>query len=169
MVDKLLQTPLPILPCAHEVPPSIVASYPYLAPKHPEAASTFNEISSLVITALKDKAVFRGNYSENSYIQLWDTLIWDTLNFFGTQLPSLDLECNRNTVDKYGTGTTASKTRPDFLCWVKGALILRGEEKASASIGAYNELTSKFGQWNALFYGQLPFVFGYATRGCRIQ
>ena len=90
-------------------------------------------------------------------------MIWDTLNFFGTQLPSLDLECNRNTVDKYGTAATTSKTRPDFLCWVKGALILRGEEKAS--IGAYNELTSKFGQWNALFFGQLPFVFGYATRG----
>jgi len=109
MIDKLLQTPLPILPCAHEVPPSIVASHPYLAPKHPEVASTFSEIPSLVIAVLKDRSVFRGNYSENSYIQLWDTLIWDTLSFFGTQLPSLDLECNRIMVDIYGTAATHQK------------------------------------------------------------
>ena len=36
----------------------------------------------------------------------------------------------RNSTDIYRSGTTAAKKRPDFLCWMRGALVLRGEEKS---------------------------------------
>ena len=31
------------------------------------------------------------------------------------------------------------------------------------------ELSSKFGKWSPVFYGQLPFIFAYATSGIKIQ
>jgi len=116
-----------------------------------------------------EKPVFAGAFTEDSYHQVWDSIIWATLAFFAEQLPSLDLECNRNSTDKYNSATTIAGTRPDFLCWVRGALAFRGEEKAAFISEAHKDLKIKFGQWNAVFYGQLPFVFAYVTGGCRIQ
>ena len=58
------------------------------------------------------------------------------------------LDFLRNSTDKYRSGSTADKTRPDFLCWMQGALVLRGEEKSATENleDAYMELSSKFGK-----------------------
>jgi len=70
----------------------------------------------------------------------------------------------------HASGTITGQTRPDFLCWLDQALVFRDEEKSSPEMlsTARNELKAKFGEWSSLFYGQLPFVFAYATRGYMI-
>ena len=81
------------------------------------------------------------------------------------------LEFQRNSVDVHQSGTTVMQSRPDFLCWMDQALVIRGEEQRNATMlpDALNELHMKFGQWSSLFYGQLPFVFAYASGGLKIQ
>ena len=66
----------------------------------------------------------------------------------------------RNRVDLYKSGTVQAQLRPDFLCYLKGVLVLRGEEKKSPEElrEARGELLSKFGDWSTAFYGELPFV-----------
>ena len=73
----------------------------------------------------------------------------------------------RNTTDQYSTTSQMKGTRPDALFWLNGALVLKGEEKAAAKelITAEYELFQKLGEWSTIFYGDLPFTFGYATGG----
>ena len=97
----------------------------------------------------------------------WDAIILRTLSLLGRS----QLKFSRNSTDFYDTGTTHRNSRPDLLCWMKQTLILRGEEKADADglIKAQLELMNKFGVWNTLHYGQLPFVLAYATGGRDIK
>ncbi|KAF8431132.1 hypothetical protein BGX38DRAFT_1229726 [Terfezia claveryi] len=103
-------------------------------------------MNSLIGMALLDRPVYHGQFTEDSYHCVWDDLIMQTL--FMTYRTKLDFL--RNSTDKYHSGTTADKTRPDFLY-------------------AYMELSSQFGKWSPAFYGQLPFIFAYATSGTKIQ
>ena len=64
--------------------------------------------------------------------------------------------------------------RPDFLCWVDGALVFKGEEKAlSAQLGdAIHELTTKISTvWAAgLVLGKRPpCMLAYAAAGTILQ
>lgn len=63
-------------------------------------------------------------------------------------------------VDRYRSGTVKELAQPVFLCFIHGALVLRGVEKQQAT---------KFGDWDATFHGELPFVFGYATGRTKIK
>ena len=49
--------------------------------------------------------------------------------------------------------------------------MFRGEEKCDLKhLGdARSELSSKFGTWSPLFYGQFPYVFTYAIGGFFIK
>jgi len=51
--------------------------------------------------------------------------------------------------------------------------VIRGEEKGDSSgdslYGAADELTSKMEAWNPLFFGELPYVFGYALAGTKFR
>ena len=55
----------------------------------------------------------------------WDAIILHTLSLLGRSR----LVFSRNSTDIFETGTTQRNSRPDFLCWMNEALILKGEEK----------------------------------------
>ncbi|RPB21822.1 hypothetical protein L211DRAFT_840185 [Terfezia boudieri ATCC MYA-4762] len=169
-LDDMLRTPLSVsLPYASDVDPNILASHPYLIPRHFLALSTFKDISGLLGAILLPRGIFlSGNQNEDSFHVIWDTIIRETLTLFSS---NIFLEFQRNGRDVHGSGTTTAQTRPDFLCWMDQALVFRGEEKSSPEMLpiARTELEVKFGEWTPLFYGQLPFVFAYATGGCMIQ
>jgi hypothetical protein len=64
--------------------------------------------------------------------------------------------------------TAGRLLRPDYLLWVGSALLLKGEEKATAKeLGAaVAELLSKMtSTWNTDVYGQCPYMLGYAVGG----
>ncbi|KAG1705996.1 hypothetical protein DVH05_002559 [Phytophthora capsici] len=75
---------------------------------------------------------------------------------------------SRNAVD--GTETTNEK-RPDFILHISGLLLLRGEEKGDSTdlheSGA--KLIRKMRHWNPMFYGDLPYILGYATSGEQLR
>ncbi|CAG8778337.1 8251_t:CDS:1, partial [Racocetra fulgida] len=62
-------------------------------------------------------------------------------------------------------GSTKGYGRPDFLCWVKDALLIKGEEKAD--IGqldiATRELISKLNVIDPQKFGDIKFMIGYAA------
>lgn len=69
---------------------------------------------------------------------------------------------------------TAERKRPDFLCWVKGALMFKGEEKALSSELhlAISELTSKMSTvWakGLLPHLQPPCMLAFAAAGTILQ
>ncbi|KAF8418321.1 hypothetical protein EV426DRAFT_324156 [Tirmania nivea] len=164
-VDKFLGSSLiTSIPYIDSIPLPIQESHPYLIP---QANHTFSDMNSLIGMILLDRPVYHGEFTEDCYHCVWDNLIMQTL--FMTYRTRLDFL--RYSTDKYRSGTTADKTRPDFLCWMRGALVLRGEEKSATENleDAYMELSSKFGKWSLAFYGQLPFIFAYATSGTKIQ
>jgi len=177
-LDDMLRTPLTVsLPYASDIDPNILASHPYLIPRHSLALDTFKDISGLLGAILLPRGIFlSGNQNEDAFHVIWDTIIRETLTILAG---NIFLEFQRNGRDAHGSGTTTAQTRPDFLCWMDQALVLRGEEKRSPEMLpkrspemlpiARTELEVKFGEWSPLFYGQLPFVFAYATGGCIIQ
>ena len=109
--------------------------------------------------------------SEDNYHTYWDEVIWHMLAILSTYVPEVDLRHSRNATDWHNTGTLQGNLRPDFLCYMKRALVLRGEEKGDSKIFyiARTELAQKFGTWSPMFYGQLPFVLGYAAAGFEIK
>ena len=65
------------------------------------------------------------------------------------------------------SNTTGSKLRPDFLFYVNQFLILRGEEKKKRGelVHAKGELIDKLKSWNALTFGNLKYILGFACAG----
>jgi hypothetical protein len=112
-----------------------------------------------------------GIISEDDYHSLWDALIRRPLAYLSQSTRRLSLDFARNSTDMFQSGTLVKLARPDFLCYMQKTLILRGEEKRSAGDleVASRELVNKLDEWNAMFYGKLPFVFAYATGGMKIQ
>lgn len=91
-----------------------------------------------------------------------------TIGLFKQFSRRLRLQYTRNSTDRYKFGTLTTLSRPDFLCCLRKSLIFRGEEKKDLEM-AQTEQTQKLGQWNPMFYGNLPFIFAYATGGPTIQ
>jgi len=79
----------------------------------------------------------------------------------------------RNEAEHKRYRTTQDSLRPDWMCYIRNLLVIRGEEKGDTSWAtlsdAAEELTSKMDTWNPLFFGELPYVFGYALRGAKFQ
>ena len=65
------------------------------------------------------------------------------------------------------TGSTLGRKRPDYLARVGMLPLLRGEEKRGGIKLAVpiEELTKKMRPWSRSVFGDLPYVFGYATSG----
>lgn len=64
--------------------------------------------------------------------------------------------------------TAGKLQRPDYLLWVNNALLLKGEEKATARElpEALTELTSKMtSTWDSQVYGKCPYMIAYAVAG----
>ena len=158
-LDGILSTPLPLLLPANDVESQVLNDHPYLIPRHRLAGTVFSQISGLLASILFARSVYiTQDQNEKCFHAVWDTLIRETLTVLAG---APYLEFQRNSTDF---------SRPDFLCWMDQALVLRGEEKRRRDMlsSAYEELT-KFGKWSPLFYGGLPFVFAYATGGSIIQ
>ena len=69
--------------------------------------------------------------------------------------------------------TTQENLPPDWMFFIKDVVVFRGEERG-VSFGCTSEdaaqsLTSKMESWNPLFFGELPYVFGYALFGLSFQ
>ena len=79
----------------------------------------------------------------------------------------------RNQSERKRSRTTIERLRPDWVCFIHQLLVIRGEEKGDSSgdslYGAADELTSKMEAWNPLFFGELPYVFGYALAGTKFR
>lgn len=168
-LDTILSTPLTLPLPANDVEFQVLCDHPYLIPRHRLAGTVFSQISGLLASILFARSVYTyPDQNEDCFHAVWDTIIWETLVVLAGG-PSLEFQ--RNSTDVHLSGTTTPRSRPDFLCWMDQALVLRGEEKRRGDMlsSAYEELRTKFGKWSPLFYGKLPFVFAYATGGCIIQ
>jgi hypothetical protein len=80
--------------------------------------------------------------AECDYISHWESLIGETLQLLSSNVPDMEIIMMRNTTDHFNTGSLVESSRPDMLCWLGSALVIRGEEKASESdlIEAEHEL-----------------------------
>ena len=100
-----------------------------------------------------------------------DELIRQVLLYVGEQARELKslLTLDRNKTDP--TSATIKDLRPDFMCWLKSALFLKGEEKSSVNEfeSAKNELSSKFGRITEYWYGTVEFMIAYACGDTKIQ
>ncbi|KAG1693370.1 hypothetical protein DVH05_023456 [Phytophthora capsici] len=105
--------------------------------------------------------------SENTWQRMYDQLL--DISYRLCRAHGFDVVSNRNRSDT--TGTTARKMRPDFLLHYLGMVLLRGEERsATTEIDVpLKELTAKMSCWNPMFYGDLPYILGYATSGARLR
>jgi hypothetical protein len=90
-------------------------------------------------------------------------LIDKVINVFSSAL-NLPLRTNRNSIDR---STTHPNLRPDFCCWAKNVLVLKGEEKADVSnwVLAVAELSDKMSHMSRILFGGVPFIFAYAAAG----
>ncbi|PNW76272.1 hypothetical protein CHLRE_12g541211v5 [Chlamydomonas reinhardtii] len=84
----------------------------------------------------------------------------------------LHFRIDRNAADP--SGDTTKRLRPDFLCWIRNALLLKGEEKANESAlqEANRELTSKMAtSWRpGLLPGvSMPCMMAYTAAGNLMQ
>ncbi|KAK1948440.1 hypothetical protein P3T76_000729 [Phytophthora citrophthora] len=105
--------------------------------------------------------------SENTWQAFYDVLL--RIPNYLSLAEGILLTFRRNRVDN--TGTTAKGLRPDLILHRDGMVLLRGEEKSS-STGidvSCKELTKKMRKWNPMFYGDLPYILGYATSGARLK
>jgi len=79
----------------------------------------------------------------------------------------------RNQTENKRTRTTMEKLRPDWMFFIHNLLVIRGEEKAEGGDEtiekAAQELASKMDTWHPLFFGELPYVLGYASCGTKFQ
>eukprot|EP00198_Chlamydomonas_reinhardtii_P009022 XP_001698359.1 predicted protein [Chlamydomonas reinhardtii] len=100
-------------------------------------------------------------------------VVEDTLRLIAGHLPDLmHIHMDRNTTD--ASEATIKSLRPDFLCWVNGALVLKGEEKAQSRQleAAIKELTTKMSSaWAAGLVPDKrpPCMLAFAAAGTLLQ
>jgi hypothetical protein len=170
----LQETLLEKIVCQAPVTQDVLYFCPYILPQHPLAHSDDFLSLSFVLAPILDNGrdILTSDMScEDDGHTLWDSLIRRPLSYLCECTGHLNLHFARNSTDKYKSDTLTKFSRPDFLCYMQKTLILRGEEKRSQE-GleiARQELIDKFAEWSPMFYGKLPFVFGYATGGLNIQ
>jgi hypothetical protein len=113
------------------------------------------------------KLSFEFSDSVNANISLWDRIVKSPLEEVSRR-SGLILDFGRNHEDR---STTIFSKRPDFIVWLKGVLVLKGEEKGPKKDFhvAKHELLSKMKKCNINLFGAIPFVFSYAAANCKLQ
>ena len=80
---------------------------------------------------------------------------------------------SRNETEIKRSRTTSYLSGPDWMFHIRGILVFRGEEKGDSANTTVNEprqeLVTKIGGWNPIFFGNLEYIFGYALAGTRFQ
>ena len=170
-IRPLFQTP-PLVPLPYPLPISeeIQKRFPFLI-YNPDDRYKAMFHKMLDIIDGSGRTLHQREAAECDYISHWESLIGETLQLLSSTVPDMQIIMMRNTRDKFQTGSLVESSRPDMLCWLGSALVIRGEEKAAERdlLEAEHELYDKFGTWNPLFYGDSPFIFGYATGGMSIK
>eukprot|EP00742_Colponemidia_sp_Colp-10_P003308 GILJ01003522.1.p1 GENE.GILJ01003522.1~~GILJ01003522.1.p1 ORF type:complete len:525 (+),score=46.82 GILJ01003522.1:62-1576(+) len=125
------------------------------------AAKVGYKLLSLEWRVLSCEGNFPLSGSRHSCHSLYDFLIKDLLYEFGRECGLL-VEVDRDVCDP--SNHTQRNLRPDFLLWVNGVLLLKGEEESESSkIGkAIDDLTSKLNPW-VPGMNTLPYVLCYAA------
>ncbi|KXZ55771.1 hypothetical protein GPECTOR_2g1321 [Gonium pectorale] len=100
------------------------------------------------------------------------TVVERTLMLLRDHVPGPHIRMDRNGTDT--SRATGERLRPDFMCWVDGALLLKGEETApEADMGAaVEQLRDRLSvAWDeGLLPGvQPPCMLGYAAAGHKLQ
>jgi hypothetical protein len=116
---------------------------------------------------LKCSSPVESRASENTWQSFYDALL--TIPSELAFAKGILLTLRRNCVDT--TGTTEKRLRPDLILHYDGMVLLRGEEKSASTPIAKSskELTKKMRKWNPIFYGDLPYILGYATSGAGLK
>ena len=126
----------------------------------------FPALTALLAAIVRpERDIFDGvKQSEDAFHSLWDDIIRNILHVLLRHSTASDLEMTRNRTDVYNSGVLKDLARADFLCYLRQALVLREEEKEDSTVfdAARCELLL-FGDWSPMYYGELPFVLGYAT------
>jgi len=96
-------------------------------------------------------------------VSFWDKLVREPLELSDCS-DAIKLLTARNSSDS--SDATEGSTRPDFLCWLEGVLVMLGEEKGGAEdfLAALDDLIKKtkpFVQGES----SSPFLFAYAAGG----
>ncbi|CAG8757439.1 12880_t:CDS:2, partial [Ambispora leptoticha] len=101
--------------------------------------------------------------TEDSYHDLWDSIIKNTIEMFGMHSASLPtLEFDRNTNKRTSTG----RNRPDMVVLVRNVCPFRGEENSREEAGdPSSELVDKIKDWT---YGDAPYIFAYYAIGAQV-
>ena len=169
-LSELLDTPPTVKIAALGPIPPALASHSYLIGGH---QTVFPPVAKILISILQPTSdiYISQEPTEDDFHAHWDNMFRDVLSLLSAYTPNILLHFTRNSTDAYTSGTIKNRLRPDFLCWMRGALVLRGEEKRLRSElhEARSELLQKFGEWSSTFYGQMPFVLAYATGGFDIK
>ncbi len=158
-LKTFLSSPLPV-------------KYPTMEENLSETFSEVFEYSTdkiVVPSAFENATTQHFNFSdaENANITLWDMLIRIPIENMAGIL-KLFIQVGRNQEDK---STTLKAKKPDFLLWMNNILVLKGEEKGSASDFemARQELVEKMKKIHVTIFGSLPFLFAYAAANARVQ
>jgi len=115
---------------------------------------------SRTVASVFEMDVFHG--TEMFQTKMIDHCIDDVLAAVNAySLGGLVRDCNSSDF----TTSTKANLRPDYLVWYRSVLIIRGEDKKAYHDieQARNELTNKMNLWSPSLYGQLPYLFGYAS------
>ncbi len=105
--------------------------------------------------------------SESANISLLDRIIKQPLEEVSKGI-GLYLEFGRNQMN---LSTSVGAKRPNFITWLNGVLVLKGEEKGYRRDFdiAKQELVNKMSRCNINLFGEIPFVFSYAAANYMIQ
>lgn len=112
------------------------------------------------------KSAWDPTASENSWQMMYDELLIIPQEL--CRAKGLAISMHRNHVDK---STSTKGLKPDLIMAHQGLVLLRGEEKnfSSSVDEACGEITMKMLKWNPMFYGNLPYILGYATSGSELK
>ena len=139
---------------------------------HDDTTAMFNPEGPLVqcrdLSAVMERffsVAIDGSVDATSWQTVYDLLLDIPLSLLKDR--GCPIRVMRKRIDDLGMG---AKLRPDFLLHYLGMVLFRGEESTTCeAVDPCNALLAKMRLWNPLFYGDLPYIMGYAACGPRLQ
>lgn len=121
-----------------------------------------NRLQAIILQAVIGQFQF-SEASEISNICFYDSIFRQWIDLFSSSY--LKIKQSRDSIDRTSNSSTTS-LRPDYLLYIDGKLILKGEEKTRTNGGiqaARDDLKDKRWLMEEEFYGKIPWLFGYAA------
>ncbi|CAG8575340.1 11348_t:CDS:2, partial [Paraglomus occultum] len=126
-----------------------------------EAFLQFLEENGLAV--VKEKI---SNKTWEYVVGLDDKEDWEELGASRTDAKSIYSQIDVR-IDRYKIDPSTATMSAKFLCWLKGVLVFKGEEKADEAdfATAEQELRNKTSQWRPTHFANLDYIFSYAAAG----